>query len=112
MAKMWEVHEDNDGLFVELDSGEDTYIGRQDNLHLYTHPAAISEMDHLHYIMERKQKTVGMYMFRVAIQEFDELAVLLRAHDFYCIHKPRPDPRDLEVYMQYVIDKEEKPDWL
>lgn len=108
----WEVNEDTDGLFVELTSGESTFIGRHGNLHVYTHPKSVEELDHLHYITEQRKRTVGVYMFRVAIQEFDELATLLRKNDFYCIHKPIPDPRDLDVYLKHVVEKEERPDWL
>lgn len=123
MPNVWKMESGENGPYFEFAMDGEPFEGRHDNAHLYTHAFEHRGVDHLYFTKESEElrpdgtpRMIGRLVFRALVTEFDQLARLLHAHDFFHIHAPYPNEHDKQIYEEFVeqelADIESTPDWL
>lgn len=79
------------------------------NTILYTHRARFAEVDHVFFAQQKRVASMaGLWIFRQALPNFDELAMDLLAHDYTQIHKPEPSSGDIDKWVEFNVEDLEK----
>lgn len=108
--------------FLKYNDGNEPYLPfriknkdfnlTRDDLHVYRFAPVYAEVSHLYIIQEKRNRTIGGYIFRASLGEFDAIADELESEFFWTIRGPKPSEQDLNIYAKFEAGREESPDWL
>ena len=103
----FEQDENGPFLWMSINCGEDVTRLRMDweTTAMFTHREQDKHYDHIFVSMEEdaiydedSMRSMGAFIWRQVLPDWDDLARGLIVHDFQHIHSPYPSPQDVEQY--------------
>lgn len=104
---MWEAGQRKGKPYIPIEMSGESIRATRDNFWLYTFSPQYSEVDHAYLTLEREHedriRTVGYYMFRGAVPNFDQLAQVMDDNWYWHARGFKPAKGDIEAYDDFVL---------